>query len=373
MTIEFRCEKCGKLLSVEGEPPAKVRCQYCNAKVAVPAGLASLPRPQAPPGANGAPPPPPGAPPAEGEEQLELGQDALMDTMAKLMPWVISLFFHAGILVILAFLTIVAYTKKKAEAQPIVPDAKLAERKPGADRFDLDKTKRQVETKTITESRDWESDTQELTENPTRLTVPLPSDVGWASRADLGGTQGGGLKGAFLGLGGNCYHIVLVVDRSGSMLDHFDRVKREVTKTISQLQDVQTFHLVFFAHKEGVAENRPRRLVLATEANVGGAVKFLESVEAGGGSPTNPLEALKRGFDVLANPPNDKKGKILFLLTDGDFHDNAEVRRKIKQWNAKKDVAVNTILYATGGPDIRRALRQIATENGGKFRFEGGN
>jgi len=27
MAVEFRCEKCGKLLTVEAEPGAKVRCQ----------------------------------------------------------------------------------------------------------------------------------------------------------------------------------------------------------------------------------------------------------------------------------------------------------------------------------------------------------
>ena len=53
MAIEFRCEQCGKLLSVDAEPESRVKCPYCKAKVVVPAGLASLPTPQVP----GGPPP----------------------------------------------------------------------------------------------------------------------------------------------------------------------------------------------------------------------------------------------------------------------------------------------------------------------------
>jgi len=48
MVAVFRCdERCGKLLSVEAEARAAVRCPACNRKVAIPAGLASLPRPRA--------------------------------------------------------------------------------------------------------------------------------------------------------------------------------------------------------------------------------------------------------------------------------------------------------------------------------------
>ena len=78
MAVEFRCEKCGKLLTVEAELGAKVRCRYCNGKVAVPAALASLPRPQVPPGTPSPPPPQAADEPAEAAYQ----QDAMMSVMA---------------------------------------------------------------------------------------------------------------------------------------------------------------------------------------------------------------------------------------------------------------------------------------------------
>ncbi len=165
-------------------------------------------------------------------------------------------------------------------------------------------------------------------------------------------------------------HVVLVIDRSGSMLDSFDTVLAEISKAISNLTPEQTFHVIFFA-RGTAGENPPRRLVYANDANRAQAHEFLKKVTASGGSPTNPLAAIKRGFEVLARPPNKQPGKILFLLTDGEFHDNKEVRRMIKKWNHKNDVSVNTILYATGSGEIRRALKQIAEENGGTFKQGG--
>ena len=374
MAVEFRCEKCGKLLSVEAEPGAKVKCQYCNAKVAIPAGLASLPRPQVP--TSAAPPPMPEQPQAgEGqgeEEQLAPGRDTLMDVMAMIMPWVISLFFHAGIMVILAFVTIVMYSKTGEAAAPIIPDAELS-KQPGA-RLDPSQSDRKLESRSMAERRhDWAVRNTRLDQGQTDEPVVIANPGGSSGSAGewglVGGGSGKGPRAGFIGLGGNCYHIVLVVDRSGSMLDYFDLVRREMDKTVMMLQPEQTFHVILFARGEA-DENPPRSLVYASPANKAQAYKYLKTIRAGGGSPTNPLVAIKRAFDVLAHPPNKKRGKLMFLLTDGEFHDNQEVRKKIAGWNKRKDVFINTILYATGGEDIRRVLKQIAEENGGRFKFE---
>lgn len=171
----------------------------------------------------------------------------------------------------------------------------------------------------------------------------------------------------FLGLGGHAHHMVLVIDCSGSMIDRFDSVRHEIAKTISRCSPPQTFHLLFFAR--GVAgESPPRRLVYATEENKKKAFKFIQGISCRGG-PTDPLAALRRAFQVLAKPPSRKKGKVLFLLTDGEFHNNKEVRQAILRWNKGKHVRVNTILYGFRGGEIGTTLRQIAEENGGKFKF----
>ena len=61
MATEFRCEKCGKLLSLDTEPGETVKCPHCKKKVVVPVVLASLPRPQVKPDAA-----------AEGDESFVL-------------------------------------------------------------------------------------------------------------------------------------------------------------------------------------------------------------------------------------------------------------------------------------------------------------
>ncbi len=373
MAVEFRCEKCGKLLTVEAEPGAKVRCQYCNGKVAVPAALASLPRPQVP---TGAPPPPPAA---EGPTEESYQQDALMGVMAALMPWVLSLFLHAGVMVILAFLTILSYSTNVAEGVT-VPDANLSKRL--GSKLNPARRQSKLRTKSMARTaRSWAERNETLSTDQGRTKDPVPlhgleGGPGGGDAGDFGmrSGAGGAPRSRFMGTGGNAYHIVLVVDRSGSMVGYsFDCVRREMYKTITQLLRTQTFHVILFARglDPKKDENPPRRLVTGSVRNKREALEFLKGVSCVGGFPTNPLAALQRAFSILASPPNDKPGKIIFLLTDGEFHDNEEVRRKIRQWNKKGDVRVNTILYGVRGDDIQKALEQIATENGGTFKFEG--
>lgn len=395
MAVEFRCEKCGKLLTVEAEPGAKVRCQYCNAKVAVPAGLASLPRPQVPTGAAPPPPPPAGPPAAEAQADEARRQEALMGTMARLMPWVLSLFLHAGIVVILAFFTILSYSTKAAEGVT-VPDARLSKR-PGS-RLNPARRRSKLKTKSMARTmHNWarRNDTLSTDQGRTKDPVPLHGLEGGSggSAGDFGMRSGADVipRTRFVGTVGNAHHIVLVVDCSGSMLDSFDFVKREMNKTITLLLPTQTFHVIFFVWKVDPKkdESPPRRLVNATVRNKREALEFIKGVQAhnrnrgvpdwlgpGVRKNTNPLAGLKRAFDVLASPPNKKPGKIIFLLTDGEFHDNEEVRRKIRRWNKKGDVRVNTILFYPGDPgsddvkEFSEFLEQVARENGGTFKLK---
>ena len=69
MAVEFRCENCGKMLSVDAAPGSPVKCPHCRKKVTVPEALASLPRPHVPPTAS--PPPRAQAPASEGDEGEE--------------------------------------------------------------------------------------------------------------------------------------------------------------------------------------------------------------------------------------------------------------------------------------------------------------
>ena len=163
-------------------------------------------------------------------------------------------------------------------------------------------------------------------------------------------------------------HIAFVIDRSGSMLDQRDYLKRDLRQAISKLGLSHSFHIIYFAN--GLGEEGPgKRLVQATQANKARTIKFLGKFDPHGGSPTDPLAAIKRGFKVLARAPGGKGTKAMFLLTDGDFMNNKQVVTQVRVWNRVAKVQVNTIFY--GNPssqgDILKKLTQIAQENNGTF------
>jgi len=375
MAIEFRCEKCGKALSVEPTGEAKIKCPHCKAKVTVPAGLAALPRPKVPPSAaaEARPAPAPASQAEQADDQPPEQADALMKVMSVVMPWVISVFFHVGILVILGFFTIVLLQDQSAEGDATVPDAQLSPDPGGvldpgeSDPEDQSRKMEQVQQNKWAQ-RDSAMPTANLAQTQDRVSViglPGPSV---ASSGAFGLSTGGdkGPRSNFFGTGGNAYHIVYVVDRSGSMLDTLDLVKLEMLRSISRLSPKQTFHVIFFAKGEPM-ENPPRRLVYATEKLKREASVYLDTIQAQG--QTDPIPALSRAFQVLKQTPNAKRGKLIYLLTDGEFSDNERVLKQIRQLNKTGDVYINTILHHHRARLAVGVLESIAKENGGRFKF----
>ena len=380
MKVEFRCENCGKLLNIDAEPSSKIKCPYCKAKITVPAGIASMPTPKvsAPPAKRPESPP---APPTSTttteqaeEESPEEREEVMMGVMAKLMPWVISLFFHAGIMVILAFIAIVAY-KTNVQANTIIPDMPLTDQPGGV--LNPGEMNPELKAKSLERINQKQWARREST-------IPTPDIGKTKSRIILfgkaGGAAGGGPTAAFgltaggagqyrsrfFGTGGTARDIVYVVDRSGSMLDTFDAVRKEMIRSITRLSPAQRFHVIFFATGKP-KENPPRRLVPATVENKRIALKFLHEIIPEG--QTDPIPALQRAFAVLKAAPGSKKGQLIYLLTDGEFPDNEKVLQEIRRLNAKRTVHINTILHWHHSPEVMKVLQQIAKENKGTFKF----
>jgi hypothetical protein len=149
--------------------------------------------------------------------------------------------------------------------------------------------------------------------------------------------------------------IVYVVDRSGSMVDTFHRVRAELKRSISALRRSQKFHVIFFNAAEPL-ENPPLRPVNAIDAHKRQFFAFLENVSPGGG--TKPEGALRR---ALALEPD-----ILYLLSDGISFDPALLQR-LSEWNPQRRTRIYTIAYLdqTG----RQLLEVVAREHGGEFKF----
>lgn len=386
MAVDFRCEKCGKLLSVEAEPGAAVRCHHCKSKITVPAALASLPTPQVP-GAK----PRPAAPPQaveqaetiEEEEPFDDEPSLAMDVLAKSMPYIISVVLHVGLLAMLMLLTAAVMNVAEEQQTMIHPDATWSDNPGGQlNPGNEDPTLEAQQDVTETIEQEWAQDQSDVpldslidTENTMTMFGASGGGSSGGALAAMGVSSGGsgaGPRATFMGSGGNAHHIVYVVDRSGSMLDTLDSVKYELMDSIRQLVPAQDFHVIFF-NAGTPSESPQRRLVPASEDYKIEAGQFIRDVRAGSSAGfTDPLPALERAFRLLGNADtsNGRVHKLIYLLTDGEFVDNQAVIDFLNQQNrGDPPVAVNTILHHNRPPEAERVLRAIAEQNNGVFKF----
>ncbi len=175
-----------------------------------------------------------------------------------------------------------------------------------------------------------------------------------------GGGGGIGPKSPFMGISGNAMKVAYVCDASGSMMQKGDLLKQQLQRAIDVLKPIQAFDVVFF--KQDDAAYLSRQLILAKPDNKRKAYDFLTGVTFTGS--TDPIPGLKIAFD--ANP------QLIYLLTDGDFPDNAKVLAYIADRNKDKRIKINTIAFmsetASAGGSIETLLKTIANDNGGTFR-----
>jgi hypothetical protein len=396
MAVDFRCEHCGKLLNIEGPTGETVDCPHCHKQATVPEGLASLPRPQvegeaprtqAPAqaagpggGAQGAGEPTAEPTPEEDlEEQPEDEGELVTGVLSVSMPWVFSALFHVGLAVLMTMFLIIASNTKDAEAaDEVIFNGEFSDNPGGVINPGEDNPDKQMEQDQVTEQEQYtreESVNHDVGKMDTELTaVGLTGggmSGGLAKQGLNSGGDGRGPKSNFLGSGGNAHHVVFVIDRSGSMaIDaSFNDVKNEMAYSIMRLHPVQTFHIILF-DKGTTIEGPSNKLVPASEENKDMAAEFLDKQFAQG--QTDPIPALRRAFQVLAAADKSKRGKIVYLLTDGEFPDNDAVIKLLKSLNRSNEVFVNTFLYGSGGDDrdkeAARVLDQIANDNGGDFK-----
>ena len=165
---------------------------------------------------------------------------------------------------------------------------------------------------------------------------------------------------------GNGGHIVYLSDRSGSMIEIFDIVRVQLLLSIKHLAPKHDFHMILFA-KGPPLEPPARRLMPATAHNKEVAAKFLASVRASG--RTDPIPAMRRAFAVMARADKKRPAKLMYLLTDGDFPDNAAVLALLRKLNGRKEVIINTYLYGRRPRTAENVMRKIAKEHGGRYKY----
>lgn len=321
-----------------------------------------------PPVPSEPPPSPPEGPPVNDEEPHH-GSEKVMTVLAGAMPWVISLLFHLGLFLIMMFLVFLVTQDPPEDI--IIPDAVLSENPggrmtPSQRRSQADQSAQQTQKRQFVRKTTLSTDAGKTT---TPVNIIGVAGSGASSKGDLGmntaAAAGGGPKSSFFGSGGNAFNVVYVIDRSGSMVDTFDLVRQEMLYSIGRLQNTQMFHIILFAEGRPI-ENAPRRLIPATRRNTKEAAKFLMEVTPE--TQTDPIPAINRAYAVLRGAK--KRGKLIYLLTDGVFPDNQKVLHTIEEKNTGKNkVYINTFLYGTKPETAVDVMTRIANMTGGRYTF----
>lgn len=154
--------------------------------------------------------------------------------------------------------------------------------------------------------------------------------------------------------------IVFLCDASGSILNKYPTLHRQLFKAVAGLHPHQSFNLVFM--QEAGSLLLSGKLLKATPENQLAADTFLQDKVKPRGE-TNPIPALDAAF--AQNP------QVVFLLTDGDFPDNNAVLKRVAELNAKHAVQINTIAFIGEGDrdtEFMKILEKIAKDSGGVYR-----
>jgi len=380
MTLDFRCDKCGKMLKVEAETGGRVRCPNCRGWAKAPALLGRLPHPNVPPEADAR------TVPITVKDEAEEASPVALAAIGAGMPWVISAIMHVGVFLIMLFIVMISRplppkVDRPGPAPDPIPVGELGNFKEPAGSSQAAAPRPQVAKPAF-----WRDPT--ISQGPSDNAVELPEAGVGQSRTgrDLqdGEHPGGGFFGVDpgAGKGGGARNVVYVVDRSGSMAKTFQEVKDEMVRSISRLSPRQKFHVVLFG--DGVTIEGPRRgLVGAALENKLAAAEFLRDTEARG--TTTALVALQRAFAVLASRPAGES-KLIYLVSDGDFSGLSGGSRyraadgrtlggneAVLQWLAENNkgpkVHIKTVLLHSTDESARKVLKEIAQSNGGRFKY----
>ncbi len=372
--VEFRCDRCGKLLKVDSSAGDVVTCTHCQAKVAVPR-VPPRPQPQVMGGVRPQPMPvaaPIAAPagPDMAEEEFQTSGSALA-AMSVLMPWAISIVFHVGLLLIMMFFTFLAVSNKTDDEGLIIPSSQWSDdpgvKKPTKSR-ENDAEKSKAKSDLNKPAPDVVDKVAGQTNPNITIAVPTGSDsqAGNAALGDLF-RSGGGKGASFFGSkpGGNVTKIVYVVDKSGSMATQFPYVRAELVRSVGQLIPRQSYTVIFFADgkPDELTVNGRSELHNATDANKAETRKWAEErIPQSFKGSTDPRQALERAFRVPGGPP-----QLIYLLTDGMFPN--ETLDTLRRLNPGKKVHINTIMFKDRPPEAEKLLQQIASESGGVYKF----
>lgn len=296
------------------------------------------------------------------------------DAMTRLLPWGLSFLLHAG-LVLLALFVVWSTVILTRDEQIIIPTARLSAT-PGAP-LQIKQTPRlktdPLARRTVSPLRN-QTPVQMLTQPQSDASlVGVLGSSGDANPFEATLAGGGELRAQFLGSGGNARRIAFVIDASGSLIDNFPFVIRELKRSISQLSARQHFTVIFY-QGDDVIEVSPRGIEAkrATAAIKQQVNDWLapEKYNVTPKGTTNPVRALRL---ALGYQP-----QLIFLLSDaitgqGQYEiDQRQLLAEIERVN-RSGTKINTLQFLQEDPLVKAGLtgtmKLIADQSGGVYKF----
>jgi len=176
---------------------------------------------------------------------------------------------------------------------------------------------------------------------------------------------GGKARTAMFGLPGEGYKFVYLFDRSGSMggdgSASLKAVKAELLASLKNLDTVHQFQIIFYNQRPVLFNpgGTPGKLTFATEQNKRAVERFLNSIEADGG--TDHEAALRMAAAM--------KPDVIFFLTDGDDPKlTPQQMDKIRDWLG--GTRLNVIEFGPAQqPEKDSFLKELARRVGGEYRY----
>ena len=186
-------------------------------------------------------------------------------------------------------------------------------------------------------------------------------------RAGAGGAglPGGKARTGVFGVEGEGNKFVYVFDRSDSMggsgRNALSAAKAELLSSLESLESTHQFQIIFYNHgllKFNPSGN-PDRLIFATEQNKAAARRFLDTVDADGG--TNHELALSAALRLQPD--------VVFFLTDAE-EPKLYPNQLAKIHRLAGGVTINAIEFGYGPQqDADNFLVRLARENGGRHGY----
>ncbi len=303
----------------------------------------------------------------------------------EIPSWMISSFFHGGLLLGLAVVTIRSMEPDRVLAiqaaimegeevsleMPLLSDAEI-----------LETEMKELEPSSLAPTLSSPSTLSDISGSLQGILEQTREETSGGENAQLHKQlqQSGGLESLgewsrnaasaqFFGVQAVGNNFCYIVDSSASMRRDgaFDAAKRELIRSIAALKPTQRFYIYFFSDeiealtlRASVVESRP---VYATKENVQSAMEWIERVRIRGGK--SPIEVLGKAIEM------DPDG--IFLLFDGDTR--VDVAKYLQKANRVFDVISGSVprvpIHTVGffSQEFEPSLRRIAEENRGTYRF----